>query len=53
MTEPMLLMAATLAAGPAVSSDRLRALVMAIYTDRYVMAPDDPLVTRVLASIAT
>ncbi len=53
MTEPMLLMAATLAAGPAVRSDRLQALVMAIYTDRYGMAPDDPLVTRVLASIAT
>jgi hypothetical protein len=52
-TEPMLLMAATPAAVPAVNSDRLRALVMAIYTDRYNMAPDDPLVARVLASIGT
>jgi hypothetical protein len=38
---------------PAVGRNRLRALVMAIYTDRYGMDPDDPLVTRVLASIAT
>lgn len=53
ITEPMLLMAATPAAVPAVNSDRLRALVMAIYTDRYGMARDDPLITRVLASIAT
>jgi hypothetical protein len=53
MTEPMLLMAATPAAVPAVDSDRLRALVAAIYTDRYRMAPDDPLVTRAIASIAT
>jgi hypothetical protein len=53
MTEPMLLMAATPASVPAVASDRLRALVQAIYTDRYRMAPDDPLVTRALESIAT
>lgn len=53
VTEPMLLMAATPAAAPAVTSDRLGALVKAIYTDRYSMAPDDPLVTLALASIAT
>jgi hypothetical protein len=53
MTEPMLLMAATPAAMPAVHSDRLRELVLAIYTDRYGMAPDDPLVAQALASIAT
>jgi hypothetical protein len=29
----------------------LRSLVLAIYTDRYGMAPDDPLVARALASI--
>lgn len=52
MTEPMLLMAATPADVPA-DSDRLRALVTAIYTDRYGMAPDHPLVAQVLASMAT
>lgn len=53
VTEPMSLMAATPAAAPAVTSDRLGALVKAIYTDRYCIAPDDPLVTLALASIAT
>jgi hypothetical protein len=52
MTEPMLLMAATPAAVPSVHGDRLRGLILAIYTDRYGMAPDDPLVSRALASIA-
>jgi hypothetical protein len=52
-TEPMLLMAAAPAAAPAVHGDWLRKLVEAIYTDRYGMAPDDPLVARALASIAT
>jgi GNAT superfamily N-acetyltransferase len=51
-TEPVLLMAATPAAAPPVQGDRLRNLVLAIYTDRYGMAPDDPLVSRALASIA-
>jgi hypothetical protein len=52
MTEPMLLMAASPAASPSVAGDRLRRLVLAIYTDRYGMAPDDLLVSRALASIA-
>jgi hypothetical protein len=52
-TEPMLLMAAAVADAPSVHSDRLRKLVLAIYTDRYGMAPDDPLVAQALASIAT
>jgi GNAT superfamily N-acetyltransferase len=52
-TEPMLLMAATPTAAPAVLNDRLRKLVLAIYTDRYGMAPDDPLVAQALASIST
>jgi hypothetical protein len=47
----VLLMAATPAAARAVTVDRLGALVKAIYTDRYSMAPDDPLVTRAIASI--
>lgn len=52
-TEPMLLMASTPAAGPAVHADQLRELVLAIYTDRYGMAPDDPLVAHALASMGT
>jgi len=51
MTEPMLLMAAFPPATPAAQGDRLRRLVLAIYTDRYGLAPDDPLVSRALASI--
>jgi GNAT superfamily N-acetyltransferase len=53
MTEPMLLMAATPAADDdrLIDGDRLKSLVLAIYTDRYGMAPDDPLVSRALASI--
>jgi acetyltransferase (GNAT) family protein len=51
-TEPMLLMAATAAAVPSVQGDVLRGLVLAIYTDRYGMAPNDPLVSQALASIA-
>lgn len=50
-TEPMLLMAATPAIVPPARGDRLRKLVLAIYTDRYGLAPDDPLVSRALASI--
>jgi hypothetical protein len=50
-TEPMLLMAFAPAAGPPVHGDRLRRLVLAIYTDRYGLAPDGPLVSRALASI--
>jgi hypothetical protein len=52
-TEPMLLMAATHAAqgDRLAEGDRLKSLVLAIYTDRYGMAPDDPLVSRALASI--
>jgi GNAT superfamily N-acetyltransferase len=53
MAEPMLLMAATPAADDdrLVEGDRLKSLVLAIYTDRYGMTPDDPLVSRALASI--
>jgi hypothetical protein len=51
-TEPMLLMASAPAAGPLVHGERLRGLVLAIYTDRYRLAPDDPLVARALASIS-
>lgn len=53
-TEPMLLMAAAPApaAAPAVRGDLLRRLVLAIYTERYALAPDDPLVSQALASIA-
>jgi hypothetical protein len=50
-TEPMLLMAASQAAAPSLAGDRLRALVLAIYSERYGMTPDDPLVSRALASI--
>jgi GNAT superfamily N-acetyltransferase len=51
--EPMLLMAAAPAAHSdrVVEGDRLKSLVLAIYTDRYGMASDDPLVSRALASI--
>jgi len=54
MTEPMLLMAATPAAlsDRLIEGDRLKSLVLAIYTDRYGMRSDDPLVLRALASIA-
>ena len=52
-TEAMLLMAATPAAVSAVQGDQLRKLVRAIYTDRYGLPPNDPLVSRALASIAT
>lgn len=52
-TEAMLLMAATPAAVSAVQGDQLRKLVRAIYTDRYGLLPNDPLVSRALASIAT
>jgi GNAT superfamily N-acetyltransferase len=52
-TEPMLLMAATPAGVPAVHGDELRKLVLAIYTDRYGMTADDPLVARALAAVAT
>ena len=51
-TEPMLLMAATPASGRPPQGDGIRRLVLAIYADRYGMAPDDPLVSRALASVA-
>jgi len=51
-TEPMLLMAATPAGVPAVHGEQLQKLVLAIYTDRYGMAQDDPLVASALAAIA-
>jgi hypothetical protein len=51
-TEPMLLMAATPVAVPSVQGDELRRLVLAIYTDRYGLAPNDPLVSQALESIA-
>ena len=47
-TEPMLLMAAS---GPSVTGEQLRELVLAIYTDRYGLPSDDPLVLAALASI--
>ena len=50
-TEPMLLMASAPAAEQPVHGDRLRGLILAIYTDRYGLAPDGPLVSRALASI--
>jgi hypothetical protein len=50
-TEAMLLMAATPAAVPAVQGDQLRKLVRAIYTDRYGLRPNDPLVSQAVASI--
>jgi hypothetical protein len=45
--EPMLLMAA-----PACAGGELRRLVLAIYTDRYGLAPQDPLVRRALESVS-
>jgi hypothetical protein len=45
--EPMLLMAA-----PACAGAELRRLVLAIYTDRYGLAPQDPLVVRALESVS-
>jgi hypothetical protein len=52
VTEPMLLMSATPTAVEPPVADGLRRLVLAIYTDRYGMAPDDPLVSRALAALA-
>lgn len=52
-SEPMLLMAAGPAAEPAIRGARLGNLVLAIYTDRYGISLDDPLVSRALASIVT
>jgi hypothetical protein len=48
----MLLMAATPVAVPSVQGDELRRLVLAIYIDRYGLAPNDPLVSQALESIA-
>ena len=48
VAEPMLLMAA---AEELVPGELLRGLVLAIYTDRYGMEPEDPLVARALASV--
>jgi hypothetical protein len=51
MTEPMLLMAG----GPQLTTlpegDQLRSLVLAIYTERYRLAPEHPIVRQALASI--
>jgi len=52
LTEPMLLMSATPADAEPPQGDGLRQLVLGIYTDRYGMAADDPLVSRALAAIA-
>lgn len=52
MTEPMLLMAGDTDAAPALAGDELRRLVLAIYTDRYGLAADHPLVAGTLASIS-
>jgi len=49
--EPMLLMAAGQAGAPSIQGGQLRRLVQAIYTDRYGLTPNDPLVKRALASI--
>jgi hypothetical protein len=53
VTEPMLLMSATPAAVEPPRGNELRALVRAIYTDRYGMSADDPLVSVALASITS
>jgi hypothetical protein len=50
-TEPMLLMAGTPAGAPPVAGEQLRDLVLAIYTDRYGLPADNPLVLGALASI--
>ena len=51
VTEPMLLMAATPEQPPPVRGEQLKSLVLAIYTERYGLLPDSPLVSRALASI--
>lgn len=48
-TEPMLLMAGSSQMTPLVEGDQLRSLILAIYTDRYGLLPNDPLVLRALA----
>jgi hypothetical protein len=53
MTEPVLLMASAPGPAPACTGDVLRSLVLAIYTERYGLAVNDPLVTQALASITT
>ncbi len=55
VTEPMLLMAGSSgqARAPVVAGDDLRRLVLAIYTDRYRLPVDHPLVAGALASIST
>ncbi len=50
ITEPMLLMAATPATAPPGRGDQLLTLVRAIYSDRYGLAADDPIVIGALAS---
>jgi hypothetical protein len=52
-TEPVLLMAGAAPDSPRwpESTDAVRSLVRGIYTDRYGLAPGDPLVSRALASI--
>jgi hypothetical protein len=51
-TEPMLLMAATAAGERPPQDDGLRRLILAIYAERYGMAPDEPMVSRAVASVA-
>ena len=53
ITEPILLMASHAGPRSACTGDELKSLVMAVYTDRYGLTVDDPLVTRALASITS
>lgn len=50
-TEPMLLMAVVPAGAAVPDGDRLRELVVSIYTGRYSLAADDPLVVTALDSV--
>jgi hypothetical protein len=52
MTEPILLMASEPGTGSPCSGNALRSVVLAIYTDRYGLTSNDPLVTQALASVA-
>jgi GNAT superfamily N-acetyltransferase len=50
--EPMLLMAWDPGAGGQLTAAETRDLVLALYQRRYRLAPDDPLISRALASIS-
>jgi GNAT superfamily N-acetyltransferase len=51
--EPMLLMAWDPGAGGRLTAAETRDLVLALYQRRYRLAPDDPLISRALASIGS